>query len=97
VLFRSGETKEAIESGRSNEVEHEIGDLLFAAVNLARKCNVDAEIALQKATAKFRDRFNQVEDELNRSGKKLGEADLAELDGIWEEIKSKEREAPNGQ
>ena len=87
-----GETKEAIR--KASDIEDEIGDLLFAVVNLARKCDIDAESALQKATDKFRDRFNRVEDELKRRGKQLGEADLAELDGIWEEIK---RTTPNAQ
>jgi MazG family protein len=73
----------------SQEVENEIGDLLFAVVNLARKCDIDAETALQNATDKFRDRFNRVEDEVRARGKKLGEADLAELDEIWEQIKEK--------
>jgi MazG family protein len=79
----------------SAEIKDEIGDLLFAVVNLARKTGIDAESALQKATDKFRNRFNQVEDELKRRGKKLGEADLAELDGIWEEVKK--RKTPNAQ
>ena len=87
-----GETKEAIRT--SSGIDDEIGDLLFAVVNLARKCNIDAESALQKATDKFRKRFNQVEDELSKRGKKLGEVDLAELDGIWEEIK---KQTPNAE
>ena len=73
----------------STEVEDEIGDLLFAVVNLARKTGIDAESALQNATDKFRVRFNRVEDELKARGKKLGEADLAELDAIWNMIKTK--------
>jgi MazG family protein len=94
------ETKEAIEkwhrppsgnqaaANASADVEDEIGDLLFAVVNLARKCDIDAEAALQKETDKFRERFNRVEDELKGRGKQLGEADLAELDAIWEKIKT---------
>ena len=81
------ETKEAVASEDQVKVTDEIGDLLFAVVNLARKCGIDAELALQQATDKFRTRFNQVEDELRAAGKKLGEADLAELDAIWEKIK----------
>jgi MazG family protein len=97
-----GETKEAIsgcdsalfnDSNASSDpkdaVEDEIGDLLFAVVNLARKCGIDAESALQAATDKFRTRFNRVEDELKSRGRKLGEADLVELDAIWNEIKTK--------
>jgi len=68
-------------------MEDEIGDVLFAVVNLARKCKLDAESALQRATNKFVARFNRLEDELKSRGRKLGDADLAEMDEIWNEIK----------
>ena len=84
-----GELKQAIESEDRQSTEDEIGDLLFAVVNLARKCKLDAETALQSATDKFVRRFNLLEDELRARGKKLGDADLAELDAIWNEIKRK--------
>jgi MazG family protein len=70
-----------------HEIQDEIGDVLFAVVNLARKCKIDAESALQAATDKFVARFNRVEEELRRQGKRLGDVDLAELDQIWNEIK----------
>ncbi len=82
-----GELKYAIESEDRQSTEDEIGDLLFAVVNLARKCKLDAETALQSATDKFVGRFNLLEDELRGRGKKLGDVDLAELDPIWNEIK----------
>jgi nucleoside triphosphate diphosphatase len=82
------ETKEAIQSQQAENIEHEIGDLLFAVVNLARKCKIDAEGALQSATNKFVARFNRLEDELAVRGKKLGEVELAEMDAIWNEIKN---------
>src|SRR5947199_8120159 len=81
------ETKEAIQSQQKEMSEDEIGDLLFAVVNLARKCNIDAESALQSATDKFVARFNQLEDKLKSRGKKLGDVDLEEMDAIWDEIK----------
>ena len=87
------ETKEAIESlaaatGQDRQaIENEIGDLLFAVVNLSRKCQFDAESALQKATDKFVARFNRLEDELRAQGKNLGDVDLAGLDAIWNRIK----------
>ena len=81
------ETKEAIDSRQEERIEDEIGDLLFAVVNLARKSKIDAETALQFATDKFVARFNRLEDELAARGKQLGEADLPELDGIWDQIK----------
>ena len=82
-----GETKSAIASQDRQSLEDEIGDLLFAVVNLARKCKLDAEGALQTATDKFVARFNRLEDELRSRGKRLGDADLAELDEIWNAIK----------
>jgi MazG family protein len=82
------ETKEAIAATDSAAVADEIGDLLFAVVNLARKCNLDAESALQSATDKFVARFSEMEDRLSERGGKLGEATLEELDAIWNEIKA---------
>jgi tetrapyrrole methylase family protein/MazG family protein len=82
------ETKSAIVSQDRPATEDEIGDLLFATVNLARKCNLDAERALQSATDKFVARFTRLEDELQAQGKRLGDVDLAELDQIWNQVKS---------
>ena len=102
-----GETKSAIQSWHrhpaddsraaspGHEIEDEIGDLLFAAVNLARKCKLDAESALQAATDKFVARFNRLEDELQARGKRLGDVDLAEMDAIWDAVKKKK--TPNSQ
>jgi MazG family protein len=78
-----------IRSKGEQSIEDEIGDLLFAVVNLARKCELDAESALQAATDKFVTRFNRLEDELQAQGKRLGDADLAELDEVWNRIKKK--------
>ena len=83
----AGEIKAAIQSENRQLIEDEIGDLLFAVVNLARKCGIEAESALQKATDKFRTRFNRLEDELRSEGKRLGDVDLAEMDEIWNRIK----------
>lgn len=77
------EAKEAIASRDPEAIRDEIGDLLFAVVNLARKNNLDAESALQQATDKFISRFSRVEDELRARGKKLGDVGLQELDEIW--------------
>ena len=83
------ELKGAIGSEDRQSIEDEIGDLLFAVVNLARKNKLDAESSLQAATDKFVRRFNQLEDELHKRGKRLGDVDLAELDAIWNQVKSK--------
>ncbi|HEY6071689.1 MAG TPA: nucleoside triphosphate pyrophosphohydrolase [Chthoniobacterales bacterium] len=82
-----GELKSAIKSEDGEAIEDELGDLLFAVVNLSRKSRIDAEVALQAATDKFVRRFNLLEDELTKRGQKLGDVGLAELDEIWNEIK----------
>ena len=81
------ELKQAVAEQDRKSIEDEVGDLLFAVVNLARKCRLDAESALQAAIDKFVVRFNRLEHELNARGKKLGDADLTEMDEIWNEIK----------
>jgi len=81
------ELRQAILEQDRKSIEDEVGDLLFAMVNLARKCKLDAESALQGATDKFVARFNRLENELNMHGKKFGDVDLAEMDAIWNEIK----------
>ena len=81
------ETKEAISSKNSAAIADEIGDQLFAVVNLARKNKLDAELVLQAATNKFVRRFSRLEKELQARGKELGEVDLAEMDAIWNAVK----------
>jgi MazG family protein len=81
------ETESAVALAEKRMIADEIGDLLFAVVNLARKCQLEAESLLQSATDKFVARFNEMEDRLRARGGKLGEANLEELDAIWEEIK----------
>lgn len=87
------EAKGAIATSDPARIADEIGDLLFAVVNLARKTGLDAEETLQAATNKFVSRFNRVEDEMHARGKKLGDAKLEELDGIWNSLKK----TPNAQ
>jgi len=81
------ETKEAIESNDRAAIADEIGDALFAMVNLARKCNFDAEVLLQSATDKFIARFHQLETKIRERGAVLGDLKLDELDEIWSELK----------
>ncbi len=85
------ETKEAISAESSEEIAEEIGDLLFAVVNLARKRHLDAETLLQAATDKFVRRFNALEDALIQRGQKLGDVQLEELDEIWNTQKAELR------
>ena len=65
----------------------EIGDVFFAAVNVARKAGIHPTIALKEATDKFVKRFKDVEKLAERQGVELGKADLAELDKLWDQVK----------
>ena len=82
-----GEAKEAIAAGQAQAIADEIGDLLFAVVNLARKQKLEAETLLAAATEKFIKRFHAMEAEVKRQGKQLSDLDLAALDEIWNAVK----------
>lgn len=73
-----------------DELEGELGDLLFACVNLCRKAGVHASLALDKANAKFESRFREVERIAQERGLILGSATLEELDAIWDSVKASE-------
>jgi uncharacterized protein YabN with tetrapyrrole methylase and pyrophosphatase domain len=75
-------------------VAEEVGDLLFAVVNLARKLGVEPGQALERANDKFRTRFAAVERLASERGLELGRATLTELDAIWDEVKGGEEQAP---
>ncbi len=81
------EVREAIAANDAREIHAEIGDLLLAVVNLARKVGVDAENALIDATTKFTRRFEQVEDRLAAAGKTPSQSTLDEMDALWNEVK----------
>ena len=69
----------------------ELGDLLFACANLARKLNVDPETALRSTNAKFERRFRRIEDWLAEAGKTPGQSTLDEMDALWNRAKAEER------
>ncbi len=68
----------------------ELGDLLFAVVNLARHLEVDAEAALRQTNAKFERRFRAIESALAAAGRKLEDASLDELEALWQRAKADE-------
>lgn len=75
-------------SGASHaRLEAELGDLLFAVVNLCRKSGVHASLALDRANAKFARRFGEVERRAAERGLVVGDATLEELDAVWDEVK----------
>jgi len=81
------ELERETEKGTRERLEEEVGDLLFAVVNLARKLGVDPESVLARANDKFTRRFEGVERLAGERGVELGRASLEELDRLWEEIK----------
>ncbi len=80
----------AIKTGKNDQLMEELGDLLFAIVNVARFLNVDPELALRKATEKFVNRFDLVEQFAKKNGMNLKELSLAQLDELWEKAKGGE-------
>jgi MazG family protein len=82
----------AIASGDRDEMERELGDVLFAAANLSRKLGVPPEEALRGTLARFVARFAHIERELARRGVSHGEATLEQMDALWDEAKSLERQ-----
>jgi tetrapyrrole methylase family protein/MazG family protein len=84
------EVCEAMAMGDADAVEAELGDLLFAAVNLCRFHTVDAEGALRRATNKFATRFHAVERRLRESGRRFEDCSLSEMDQEWERVKAEE-------
>lgn len=85
----TAELRSAINNGDKTNIDEEIGDLLFAVMNLARHLDVEPETALNKTNRKFRQRFRFIEDELKREGRSLESANLKELDDLWNEAKAK--------
>ena len=81
--------EEEVSEARVHPAE-EIGDVLFAAVNVARKAGVHPTLALRDATSKFVRRFNAVESMAAERGVELGRVELEVLDGLWDEVKSRE-------
>src|SRR6266446_6009986 len=82
------EVERATGSGQRGTIAGEVGDLLFAVVNLARKLDVDPRAALEQANDKFRRRFEAMERLAEQRGVEIGRASLDELDKLWDEVKA---------
>ena len=91
VMEELHEFEEAMLSGDQVEMEAELGDLLFAIVNLGRFLAIDPEEALRKTIRRFTRRFGHVEQTLHARGMALQSATLEEMDLLWEEAKTLER------
>jgi tetrapyrrole methylase family protein/MazG family protein len=86
------ELEEAYRSGDAAHMEEELGDMLFAVVNVSRFLKIQPELALTAATNKFIRRFEYVEQKAMDNGKQLKDMSLAEMDALWDEAKELERE-----
>nr|WP_182406234.1 nucleoside triphosphate pyrophosphohydrolase [Psychrobacter sp. GP33] len=83
-------SKDEIKSNIS-EIEKELGDCMFALVNVARKLNLDAEAAALTCVHKFKSRFSYIETQLEAQGKRIEDSDLLEMEVLWEAAKQHER------
>ena len=90
VAEELAEVRGAVESSDAEAIEEEIGDLLFAAVNLARLAGPHPTTALSGANSKFQARFARLEELARERDIRIGTAGLEVLDGLWEEVKVEE-------
>jgi tetrapyrrole methylase family protein/MazG family protein len=95
VLEELHELEETMIEGDQARIEAELGDLLFAIVNLGRFLSVNPEQALGKTIARFVQRFAYVEETLHAAGNHMKDATLDQMNLLWEEAKKKERAAKN--
>ncbi|MDN3399595.1 nucleoside triphosphate pyrophosphohydrolase [Psychrobacter sp. APC 3426] len=80
-----------ISKANIREIEKELGDCMFALVNVARKLNLDAEAATLTCVHKFKSRFGYIEEQLVAAGKRIEDSDITEMDALWEAAKQYER------
>jgi len=85
-----GELREAVARGDARNIHDELGDLLFAIANIARKLDVNAEEALQSANRKFKRRFTAMESAVRADGRNLDQLSLEQMDALWDEAKARE-------
>ena len=85
------ELRQACAAGNTGDIEEEFGDVLFSLVNLSRFLHLNAEGSMRRAIAKFERRFHGIEAALAKRGRRLEEADLEEMDAIWNELRQHEQ------
>jgi uncharacterized protein YabN with tetrapyrrole methylase and pyrophosphatase domain len=82
------ELDEALAAGDRSAAEHELGDVLFSLVSVARKANIDPEAALRGTLERFGQRVRKVETEVAAAGQELSQVSPEQLDLLWEKAKS---------
>jgi len=88
------EVREAIETGDTDKIEDEVGDLLFVAANLSRRLDIDPEQALRRANAKFERRFRAMEALAASEGKSFSDLDIDAQEALWQRVKRSEISTP---
>lgn len=88
------EVREAIETGDTDKIEDEVGDLLFVAANLSRRLEIDPEQALRRANAKFERRFRAMEALAASEGKSFSDLDIDAQEALWQRVKRSEISTP---
>ncbi len=96
VLEELHEFEEALTAADQVQMEAELGDLLFAIVNLGRFVSLDPEEALRKTINRFQTRFSHIEERLHVAGRHLQDASLEEMEQLWQEAKQLENSRRNG-
>jgi tetrapyrrole methylase family protein/MazG family protein len=91
VMEELHEFEEAMIAGDNEHMEAELGDLLFAIVNLGRFLSINPEEALRKTITRFQTRFQYVEDSLHAQNRQMNDTPLMEMDQLWEAAKRVER------
>ena len=91
------EVLEAMAAQDAPAIADEVGDLLFAVVNLARHLKLDAEATLRQASSKFERRFRMIEQLLRERGQPIENCTLEQLDALWAEVKQQEKSAEKAQ
>jgi nucleoside triphosphate diphosphatase len=91
IREEADEIEAEIAAGSRTKAGHEVGDLLFAVVNLARHVDADPEAMLRATNLKFEQRFAAIEHALTQRGKSPQQASLAEMDALWDEAKAAEK------
>jgi tetrapyrrole methylase family protein/MazG family protein len=94
VMEELHEFEEAMAGNDNDRMEAELGDLLFAIVNLGRFLSINPEEALRKTINRFQNRFRYVEERLADQGRQMGNTPLEEMDRFWEEAKEREKRIP---
>jgi ATP diphosphatase len=93
ILEELDEVREALAHGEPGDARRELGDLLFAVVNLARFLNTDPSRELESTNQRFLARFGKVKDTLEQAGRRIEDCSLEEMDQAWQRVKDAERRA----